>query len=358
MTACDRPQNSSTNIESAAKLFPELVAHIEQLHALEIKTAEDTLRIIKKNNNWYLDEPYSVPVYPDKINTVLLELMGQARGQEVRVDPEDYDKYGITDLENSQAPSSHQQVELALVFKDGSHEQTRCILGAFDFSNNREDMLMYGEETAARRYIRCAESGKIYLTPSSLSFLNTDLRQWENTTSPPMLNMRSVSVKAPDGFSWEASRKASYSTIQLKPPFENVTQSKELVDVFNHFLVLGYYEGIVPRSDQNLYLKNQPVWEIEAEDKVGQKFTVTVYDEALAKEQKTTKPEFSGGMMSMAPAERDGERFVVKFKVANAKNADAYEQALSVLNERLVYMLGSEVIPLMRITDQLRRKNK
>ncbi|WP_096087798.1 DUF4340 domain-containing protein [Agaribacterium haliotis] len=338
------------------KLFPELANNLDKLVSINIKTVDSELQLIKKNKQWYLAPPYSVPVYPEKIHNVLFELANQSQGQEILVNRSDYKSHGVASLDTNKDQDS-EQVELNLGFNDKKLDNIHCILGKFDFSDDHESRLIYGAKAVARRYVRCSNSNKVYLVPASLSSLNTDLRQWENTQSPAMRNMRSITVTAPDGFTWSASRPTSYAPIQLSPPFNNIKQNKELVETFNRFLVSGYYEGIVPHSEEKLFTSSNKHWVIQAKDKAGQEFHLTVYGEAPEKEKKDYTSVLSPGMMSMAPIGRDGKLFAVKLHISNAKDRGQHHTAINLLNQRMIYLLGIDVTPAMRVTDTLRQEN-
>ncbi len=178
---------------------------------------------------------------------------------------------------NSETSTAGVGVEVALSFND-SQAPFRMVLGTFDIDKKSDHGQVFGEQAAARRYVRFLDEDKVFLTNASLEIWTVDSSYWASNEFPPIRQLERVVVTDADGFQWEASKTSSFSPITLGAPFGAITASPDLISFFEAFFQYGFHDGIIPEEsiDEPSSPPSKPLYTVEAKDRFGGSYKVSV----------------------------------------------------------------------------------
>jgi hypothetical protein len=191
------------------------------------------------------------------MDSIMLDLHKAQVGQVVTIDEGDLDRLSLLRVAEVKEQSDAEPVELILHRREGA-ERLHFVLGAFDVPDDAVNVQLYGERAMARRYIRDVSKNRIYLSPSSFTYVSANTRDWSWRKMAPIRIMQELSVRTASGFAWAAKKSGPYSAITFDAPFQDRVAGRALADFFGSFLSDGIYAGVIEQGQESKYFQAEP----------------------------------------------------------------------------------------------------
>ncbi|MDA9558968.1 DUF4340 domain-containing protein, partial [Alphaproteobacteria bacterium] len=167
--------NNYSDKKEYLKLFPALNEKIDNIYKIEVVNSENSIHLLKKNNEWYLPSYNNYPVAQNKINSFLLNIVSLKTVDKKTNNPENHKKLGLS-LPLAEGSNRFR------IFDNNKELLADFIIGKK--SNQNEDF----------SYIRNIDSSITWLFKSDIKFFNTEL-DWAEESILRIARWRVKSIK-------------------------------------------------------------------------------------------------------------------------------------------------------------------